>query len=268
MLHSVLIGLLIVAGGVAFSTTRTARLKRMARTLHLRYDKRVDNPLTPLSAQAVYLFNRSLCKFRQVLTWREPGMFIRLCQMDLQNPAGESGECCTLATAELTRGDFIPFILQPHTSEKTAAHAALPPELAARFTLSAPDHFQLPPQVIGLLKAGPACYLEASAYALVYHTYASLPVEQLQPMRLRVSQLARALRHVETSPEVTTTFFNLPAQTDLQAETLLKLHAPSAAAGRVPSSPNGMKLFFLIVGLLIIIGLLWATQYYLHHWVH
>lgn len=269
MLHGVLFGLLIAGGAVVLSTTRSARLKRMARTLHLRYDKQVDNPLTALSAQTVYLFNRALHQFRQVLTWSEPRMFIRLCQMYVCNPTESvSGTCYTLATAELTRGDFVPFILQPRTQEDKTVHPALPPELATRFTLSAPDHFQFPPQVIGLLKAGPLCYLEASAYALVYHTYSSLPVEQLQPMRLRVQQLARALRHIEeVSPEDTTTFFNTSAADDLQAQTLLKLHAPSSAGG-APSSSNGAKIFYLAFVISCMIALLWGAQYFLRHFIH
>lgn len=267
MLHGILFGLLIVGGAVVLSTTRSARLKRMARTLHLRYDKQVDNPLTPLSAQAVYLFNRSLHQFRQVLTWREPGMFIRLCQMHICNSTGSvSNTCYTLATAELTRGDFVPFILQPRPQEDKTTHPALPSELATRFTLSAPDSFQFPPQVIGLLKAGSLCYLEASSYALVYHTYSSLSVEQLQPTRLRVQQLAKALRHVEASPETTTTFFNTPAAAELQAETLLKLHAPSSAGGS--SSSNGMKIFYLAVVITFMIALLWGAQYFLRHFAH
>jgi len=261
-------GLLIAAGGaIALSTTRSARLKRMARTLHLRYDKRVDNPLTPLSAEAVYLFNRSIYQFRQVLTWSGPGMFIRLCQMHAHDPVEDAPcTCYTLATVELTRGNFTPFILQPRAKEDKSAHPALPPELATRFTLSAPDHFQFAPEVIGLLKAGPLCYLETSAYALVYHAYASLPIEQLQPVRLRVQQLARKLMQADLPPtETTTFFFNTSATDQLQAETLLKLHTPTATAG---ISSNGMKFVYLAFGLVFVIALLWAAQYYLRHWIH
>lgn len=263
MLHSVLIGLLVLGEAIAFSTTRAARLKRMARTLHLRYDKRVENPLTPLAAESVYLFNRTPHRFRQVLTWRGSGMFVRLCQMSTSASASANRGEYTLATAELMRGDFTPFILQPRTQQEAPIHPALPPGLAARFTLSAPDHLQLPPQVISLLETGPLCYLEASAYALVYHTFSSLPIAQLQPMRLRVQQLAKALMHVEPLP--TPTVVSVPGSVELQAETLLKMHTP-AVVNR--SSSNGMKFVYLAVGLTFIIGVLWAAQYYLRDWGH
>ena len=264
MLHSVLIGLLIILGVIALSTTRPARLKRMARLLHLRYDKYVDNPLTPLAAKSVYLFNSALFQFRQVLTWREPGMFIRLCQMRVHMPMQPaSHEEYTLAAVELTRGDFTPFILKPRVQGDTSTHPSLPPQLATRFTLSAPDQFQLPPQVISLLSAGPLCYLETSAYALVYHTFACLPIEQLQPVRLRVQQLANALRHVEPLSAQAAAIASNAA--DLRAETLLKLHAPATAGG---ASSGVMKFIYLAVGLTLLIAALWLVQYYLRQWVH
>ena len=265
MLCGVLIGLLVMGGAIALSTTRSARLKRMARTLHLRYDKKVDNPLTALAAQSVSLFNHSLHQFRQVLTWREPGMFIRLCQMDSRSLAGGiSNVRYTLATAELTRGNFTAFVLQPHTQEKTPVHPALPPELATRFTLTAPDNFQLPPQVIGLLKAGPLCYLEVSSYALVYHTYTILSINQLQPMRLRTQQLARALMHADPTP-VSPVSANMSAMAELRAETMLQMHSPSAAGC---SYGGVLKFIYRLIGLVFVVGVLWAVQHFLRSFVH
>lgn len=238
----------------------------MARTLHLRYDAHVENPLTDLSAQQISLFSKFLYQFKQVLTWRESNAFIRLCEARQASVPGKSFllERYTLATAELTRGNFTPFVLQPHTNESGEPHPALPPELATRFVLQAPADFQFPAEVIGLLKAGPQCYLEAGSYALVYHTYHIVPVSQLQPMRLRVQQFARALAKIEP-PIKKASVIPTDMVTETQVQTLLQMHGHVQKTG---ASRSGFRYVYLGVGLLFVFGMLWVAQYVLHHWVH
>ncbi len=263
-----LVVLLCIGVTVAFCTSRSVRLKQMARTLHLRYDATVEDLLTPLACQKIYLFTRALHKFKQVLTWREPTAFIRLCEAYTFTPGQRlPTQHFTLAAAELTGGNMPSFILQPRTSaDTTATHPALPAELATRFTLSAPDHFQFPAEVIGLLKATPICYLEAAEYALVYHTYQTLPVQQLQPMRFRVQQFIRALTLPSSQP---TTATSRAASTlslaELQAESLLKMQSPSRP---VNASPNTLRFVYLAFGLAFVFGVLFVAQYVLRHLVH
>lgn len=263
-----LIVLLCIVFAIAFGTSRAMQLRHMARTLHLRYDARVEDLLTPLASQKIYLFNHTLYQFKQVLTWREPKEFIRLCEAYAFLPGERtSSHHYTLAGAELTGGTLPTFILQPRLSEdKTPPHPALPPELAARFTLTAPDHFQFPAEVIGLLKAGPVCYLEAAPYALVYHRYQTVPVGELQPMRLRVQQFIRALVSYESKPtEQTTRMASTLSLAELQAESLLKMHTPAQSA---PSSSNATRFIYLAFGVSFVVGILWIAQHILRGLAH
>ena len=259
--------LVCIAIAVAFGTSRAIQLRQMARTLHLRYDAQVENLLTPLAAQKIYLLNRALYRFKQVLTWREPREFIRICEAYAFVPGERMpSQHYTLAAAELTGGTLPSFILQPRTQgDKNAAHPALPDELTARYTLSAPDNFQFPAAVLGMLKAGPLCYVEASPYALVYHTYQTVPVSELQPMRLRVQQLLRALTSFEPKP--TTMTFRMASTlslAELQAESLLKMHTPSQ---QTPSTPGAMRYIYLAFGVGFVCTILWIAQHVLRNLV-
>ena len=233
-----LVVLLCIGVTVAFCTSRSVRLKQMARTLHLRYDATVEDLLTPLACQKIYLFTRALHKFKQVLTWREPTAFIRLCEAYTFTPGQRlPTQHFTLAAAELTGGNMPSFILQPRTSaDTTATHPALPAELATRFTLSAP------------------------------HTYQTLPVQQLQPMRFRVQQFIRALTLPSSQP--TTATFRAASTlslAELQAESLLKMQSPSRP---VNASPNTLRFVYLAFGLAFVFGVLFVAQYVLRHLVH
>lgn len=260
MIYLLPLSILIITGAaVVLYGSRGAQLKNMARSLHLRYDKQVDNPLTQEASKHVHLFNRGLHQFYNVLTWKDSEAFIRVSDARVfASPLDRTPQqTYTLVSAELTRGSLISFVLMPRTDRSAPTHAALPPELAARYTLTAPADYQLPASVLGILKAGKPCYIEASEDALLYHEYTTATLDQIQPMRFRVKQLIQELRRMPT-PTETSVSAPLSQKTDaeLQAEVLLKLKSSSTA---ITSSGSTRLLygFILLVFLIAMCGLAW-----------
>ena len=253
------------------TNTQTAQLKRMAHTLNLRYDNQVDSVLLPDSSAKAQFFKRGLHQFFHVLTFQEAGAFVRVCEDRIfSSPLDKKPiHTYTLVAAELTKDTFPPFVLMPRTpGQPPAAH--LPPELAERYTLSAPDGFSLPPIVTGFLKAHPACYLECTPTALLYCEFNTVSVAQLQPLRLRAQQLLRELVK-KTAPAAQ------PAQTaathaapltdaELQAQLLLKLQSSPRNLSQASAGNSGRYVYgIILLGLLG--GMLCLAWYALHHWV-
>ncbi len=248
MIYLLPIGMIVLTGTVALLYgSRGAQLKNMARNLHLRYDPQTENPLTQEAAKQVRLFNRGLHQFFHVLTWKDPGAFIRLCDDNVfTSPFDKApSQQFTLATAELTRGQFIPFVLMPRTEKTAKMHPALPPELAARYTLAAPENYRFPSGVLGLLKAGAPCYMETTQDTLVYHEFTTATLDQIQPLHFRARQFVQELRRAETPVGKV----NAPTKTEaeVQAEVLLKLQMGPQAHTRAPDSARLMYGLILLV---------------------
>ncbi len=239
--------------------SRRIQLKNMARSLQLRYDAQVDCPLTQEAAKHIRLFNQGLAQFSHVLTWSEPGAFVRTSDTCVfTSPLDKSPQqTYTLVSAELTRGNFMPFVLMPRMDNSAPSHVALPPELALRYMLLAPENFRFPAGVLGLLKACKPCYLEATDSALVYHEYRVLEVNEIQPVRFRVKQFIQELRGNPDSSEPAVLHpFAQKTDAELQAEVLLKLKSGSTVA-----TPGGNSRliygFILLVFLIGMCGLAW-----------
>jgi len=209
---------------IVIKNTRGARLKRLAETLHLRYDNDLNDVLTEESKQASLFFQQGMHRFYHVLTSSEPGAFIRICDdrmLSSKNPYAPR-LAYTLVTAELTRGTFTPLILMPRRAGQTdAPHPSLPASLAQKYMLSAPDTYQLPDTVLGFLQTAKPCYLELTPTSLIYHEFENKSISEIQPLRFRVKQLLNALVHkpepIQVSdPAQTFTYtqtFQMPAQT-------------------------------------------------------
>lgn len=262
------VGFLMVLGISAVAgTTRKAQLKRMARRFNLRYQTHVDSPLTPLSAKEMKLFGRGFHRFSQVLTWADPGAFIRACEDRVYaSPFAKSPQTSyTLWTAELTRGTFTPFLLYPRTSSDTlAAHPALPSELAARYILVAPKEYQLPVSLMKLLSATRNCYVETTSYSLVYHEYKTIPVSQLQQTRSHVKTYIKELSQMSaTIPPVAAG--STLAMAELQANTMLTLQQNSHSAQK---SSNFMRILYILIGFSMLSGILIAARHFLTTLMH
>lgn len=251
------------------TNTQTAQLKRMARTLNLRYDKQVDSVLLPDSSAKAQFFKRGLHQFYHVLTFQEAGAFVRVCEDRIFSSPLDKKPLHTysLVAAELTNDTFSPFVLMPRTQDQ-APGTNLPPELAARYTLSAPEGFTLPPVVTEFVKAHPACYVECTQTALLYCEFNTVAIEQLQPLRLRALQLLKEL--VKKTEPVQTAQSTVPpaaklTDEELQAQVLLKLQsAPHPAA---PTSAVGARFLYGAILLILLGSMLLMTWFALHHGV-
>ena len=250
------------------SNTRAARLKRMAHTLNLRYDKQVDSVLLPDSSAKAQFFKRGLHQFFHVLTFREPGAFVRVCEDRIFSSPLDKRPLYTytLVAAELTKDTFPPFVLMPRTPDQPSANN-LPPELATRYTLTAPEEFTLPPLVIGFLKAHPNCYVECTPTALLYCELNTVAVAQLQPLRFRAMQLLKELvkkPEPAQSPQPAATPAAQLTDAELQAQLLLKLQT---APRTIPQTAGGGRAVYAIILLALLSTLLLLAWYALHHWV-
>ena len=251
------------------TNTQTTQLKRMAHTLNLRYDKQVDSVLLPDSSANAQFFKRGLHQFYHVLTFREADAFVRVCEDRIfASPLDKKPlHTYTLVAAELTKDTFTPFVLAPRTQDQAPARN-LPPEWAARYTLSAPEGFNLPPVVLGFLKAHPMCYVECTPTALLYCEFNTVSVAQLQPLRFRALQLLKELAKKPANPPQA-----LPAtvpaakltEAELQAQILLKLQTtPHSAA---TASRGGGRYLYGIMLLALLGGMLFLAWYALHYGV-
>lgn len=270
MMYLVIISILLVALVAGWSGTRAAQLKRMARTLNLRYDNQVDSVLLPDSSAQAQFFKSDFHQFYHVLTFQDAGAFVRVCD-DLIFPSPldkKPSHTYSLVAAELTKDTFPPFVLKPRTQNQ-APSTNLPPELAERYTLSTPDNFTLPPIVIGFLKAHPTCYLECTQTALLYCEFNIVPVAQLQPLRFRALQLLKELVK-KTQPTVQTVQPVAQAapltDAELQAQLLLKLQSAPQASSQATAGTGGRYVYGFIL-LILLSGMLLAAWYMLHYWI-
>jgi len=266
MTYLLLAIIILVVLSAVITRSRTAQLKRMARTLNLRYDTQVDSVLPPDSSARAQFFKHNLHQFHQVLTFQEPEAFVRVCEDRIvSSPMDKKPlHTYTLVAAELTNGTFTPFVLMPHTQEQKPG-TNLPPELAAHYTLSAPEGFTLPPLVIGFLKSHPACYVECTPTALLYCEFNIVPVAQLQPLRFRAQQLLKALTPKPQPAPAAKAAAPLSKLTDedLQSQILLKLQ--SAPRPTTQPAGNGRSVYAII--LLALLGTLLLMAWYLMHYV-
>ncbi len=235
----------------------------MARGFNLRYQSRVDIPLTPLSAKEMKFFGRGFHRFSQVLTWEDQGAFVRACEdrvyASLSAKAPQA--LYTLWTAELTRGTFVPFVLIPRSQGQFIKEAVFPPELSSKYALIAPQGYQLPAKLVDLLKTGPDCYVETTLYSLVYHEYREVPVSQMQQVRFHVKTFVKALSKDSKGISPRT---SLTAE-ELQTSAMLSLQNSS----RTGISMSGtLRLFYVIGAFLIVTGILLAARYFLQTFVH
>lgn len=247
---------------------RGVQLKRMAYTLGLRYDSHLPTLLTEEAAAQFYFFRQAKHRFYQVLTFRDSSAFMRVCTDRMHLP-GQVPFTYTLVTAELTNGLFTPLILTPRRpGEQTPPHPALPPELAQRYHLSAPDGFTLPQAVIGFLKAANPCYLELTQTALVYHEFDQKPVSQIQPMRYRALQLLKALVHRPAQTPAASSARQDLTQTNLDTTLLLKLQTGSSAytQAAVKTGSSGRWIYGIIF-ILSLLALCIVAGYALKHWI-
>ena len=259
--------LLLCAGAVILANTRTAQLKRMARTLNLRYDTQVDSVLLPDSSAKAQFFKRGLHQFYHVLTFQDADAFVRVCEDRIFSSPLDKKPLATytLVAAELTKDTFTPLVLTPRTPGQ-APGTNLPPELAARYTLNAPQGFTLPPEVIGFLKAHPTCYVECTPTALLYCELNTVPVARLQPLRFRAMQLLKELAKkpqpaVQAAAAVPSTKLR---DEELQAQVLLKLQS---APRTDTQTANDAKYIYGFILLILLGGMLFVAWYALHHWV-
>ena len=259
MSYLVITVILFIVWAVILANTRTAQLKRMAHTLHLHYDKQVDTVLLPDSSAKAQFFKRGLHQFYHVLTFRDAAAFMRVCEDRIfSSPLDKKPvHIYTLVAVELTQGTFPPFILQPRMQEQTPG-TNLPPELATRYTLNAPEGFALPSPVIGFLKAHPNCYVECTPTALLYCEFNTVPVAQIQPLRFRALQLLKEFVQ-KPQPAAQPATLATPQLTDaeLQAQLLLKLQAAPRTASQ-PSRGNGRYVYavilFALLGMMLLLA--------------
>ena len=259
--------LAVVAVAVIIGTTRVSRLKRLSRTFNARYQVRVDTPLTLLSVKQVKLFQQGFHRFSHVLTWKDGGVFIRACDDSVYaSPSAKASQISyTLWTAELARGGFVPFTLSPRGSNDLAAHPALPPELAVRYTLLAPADYRLPAELISLLQSSRACYVETTLYSLVYHEYRVIPVSQMQQASFHVKTFVKFLSLApKITPAENASKTSLSAE-QLQINAMLTLQNRSRTGIAMPSL---MRLFYVIGAFLIVTGLLVVARYFLQTLAH
>ena len=270
MIYLITAVILLALLSAIVSNTRVARLKRMAHTLSLRYDKQVDSVLLPDSSDKVLFFKRGFHQFFHVLTFRESTAFVRVCEDRIfSSPIDKKPlHTYTLVTAELIKDTFPSFVLTPHTQNQEPS-PNLPPELATRYTLDAPESFTLPPGVIAFLKAHPACYVECTQTALVYCEFGTVPVAQLQPLRLRAMQLLKELiKRAQTAVSTVQAVAPTSQVTDaeLQAQILLKLQSNPRGSVQTVEGTGGRYIYGFIL-LVLLSGMLFVAWYALHHWV-
>ena len=257
--------LLLIAAIVALCTTKTYQIKRMARTWGLRYQAQTDSLLTVSTAKYVRLFGQGIHRFFYVLTWRESTAFVCVCEdrVFTANSTLKPYAKFTLASAELTRGTFTPFVLMPRSDVQEPRHPALPDELADRFVLQAPVAFRFPPAVLALLRQKKKCYLEASELALVYHEYGPIPPSKIQLLHIRMNQLVKLL--TKAPPPLSATFrLNQQVAAELQANMLLQSHRAPGMSGEKASTARwgyGILWLFLMAALLV------GAHYILHNFI-
>ena len=252
--------LFVIMAAIAWRGSRSSRLQNMARNLQARYDRQVDCPLTPQSAQHVRLFNEGLHQFFNVLTFQHPGAFLRVSDAHVFTAVQDKAprQTYTLITAELTRGTFTPLVLVARTNPQAPHHPALSADLAGRYTLQAPENYQLPPSVQGLLKAGNPCYIELTEHALVYHEYTTAKIDQIQPLCFRVKQLIAGFQPAPQEKANTgaePTCVKTPAE--LQVQVLLKLQSTALNKPNAGSSKRmlyGFVLLLLLIGVCLLAG--------------
>ena len=260
---------LLMALCAGMAHTRPAQLKRMARTLGLRYDAQLDSILLPDSSAQAQLFKRGLHQFFHVLTFRESNAFVRVCEDRIfaspldKNPL----HTYTLVGVELLKDTFTPFVLAPREPGQPAC-SHLPAELALRYTLNAPEGFSLPPTVIGFLKAHSACYLECTATALLYCELNTVPVAQIQPLRFRALQLVKELVRKPQEVPQQAAAATAPKLTDaeLQAQLLLKLQTAPRSTSQ--SASAGGRYLYAVILLILLGGMLGLASYLLQQAPH
>ena len=260
--------ILLMALCAGMAHTRPAQLKRMARTLGLRYDAQLDSILLPDSSAQAQLFKRGLHQFFHVLTFRESNAFVRVCEDRIfASPLDKKPlHTYTLVGVELLKDTFAPFVLAPREPGQPAC-SHLPAELALRYTLNAPEGFSLPSTVIGFLKAHPACYLECTATALLYCELNTVPVAQLQPLRFRALQLVKELvRKPQETPQAAAATAPTLTDAELQAQLLLKLQTAPRSTSQ--SSSAGGRYLYAVILLILLGGMLGLASYLLQQAPH
>ncbi len=245
---------------------RSVQLRRMAHTLGLRYDRVLSTLLTEDAAARFYFLRQGQHTFLHVLTYRESAAFMRVGTDRMLLP-GKPPVTYTLVTAELTRGAFTPLILTPRLPGKqTHPHPALPPQLAQRYELSAPDGFVLPAAVTGFLQTAIPCYLELTQTALIYHEFDQKSVSQIQPLRYRALQLLKALVHQPPLPATAVLQERTP--TNLDASLLLKLKTGAATYTQAAVKPAGSgRWVYGVLFITVLLALCIFTGYALKYWL-
>ena len=254
--------LLLVGVSIGVGRMRSTQLKRMAYTLQWRYDSRLPAVLTEEAVAQTCFFRQGIHRFSHVLTLRESGTFMRISEDRISSGQPTT---YTLVTAELMGGNFTPLILAPRRPQE-APGTNLPAELAEKYTLFAPDYFQLPDAVLGFLRASRPCYVELTPTAFIYHEFDVKPVADIQPLRYRAGQLVQAL---VAKPQVVVS----AAQTQLTAENLettvlLKLRSASPVYSQAAATPAGKgRWTYGVIFLAFLAGMLFLIHYALMHWV-
>ena len=247
--------LFAIAIGVTY--TRGVRLRQMASTLGWQYARKTVQLLTEENFTQLALFRYARCKFRHIVTIREKGGFLRICQAQIAHAS--KSQTYTLVSVELTQVALPRMILSYHQT-KPASSGNLPAELSMHYSLQAEPGYKLPNAVVNFLKTAHACYIETIPTALVYHEYGTVSVKQLQALRFRVMQLVKELKQetvvdlAEQMPQAVSTSQVTPTSltpVELQAEMLLKMHTSS----RVTSPVANGKWIYALVLLMMLAGM-------------
>ena len=260
--------LLLMLLCVGAAATRTAQLKRMARTLGLRYDVQLDRILLPDSTNQAQFFKRGLHQFFHVLTFCESNAFVRVCEDRIfASPLDKKPlHTYTLVGVELLKDTFPPFVLAPREPGQPIC-TQLPEDLATRYTLNAPAGYSLPATVIGFLKAHDPCYLECTATALLYCELNTVPVAQIQPLRFRALQLVKELvSKTQGTPQPTAVPTDKLTDAELQAQLLLKLQTAPRSTSQAPSTAG--RYLYAALLLILLGGMLGLAAYLLQQAAH
>lgn len=271
-----LLGLIILgalAGLIASTRTRAAKLARLAKINGCAFVREKETVTTPMSAGRLEFFTLFFHHFQNVFTYSDSMSYIRVADdgVYLDDNPKTSPRNITIFTAELREGQLPAFKAAPLNSNFAPSQHALMktniPAVDGRYRIHAPtpaSGLLLTPFITGLLKTKNNLYLEINDNALVYHEHALIAPEEMEMFRFRAMQILGEFESIlskleEKKAEDTATLSPKPQdEAELRAQAMLKALCTTQAPAEKPSNSwGGLWILIMLAALAAITFVSW-----------
>lgn len=276
----VIIILLALAGLIATTRTRGAKLARLAKLNGCAFVKEKETVTTPMSAGRLEFFTLFFHHFQNVFTYSDHMAYIRVADdgVYLDDNPKTAPKPITIFTAELREGQIPALKAAPLESPYAPSQYALMktniPAVDSRYRIHAPSPASgllLTPFITGLLKTKNDIYLEINDNALIYHEHSLIAPEDMEMFRFRAMQILSEFENILTKLEEKTedTATLSPKEQDdaeKRAQAMLKaLCSPSAPVEKPGKTWGGFWILIMLAALAGMTFLSWLMLNRLTH---